>query len=521
MSVATRIVNVVTVTPSGHIEQLPSGSWRAKVYAGTDPLTGREIRFRKTCKTERAAQIELGKLLEQAAAGRQPDSGVTVAQLLDQYLLTAGWDLSTRESNVGYIRRTIKPAIGSMQVRRVRGPLLDTFYARLMRCGNLACTGRPFTEHRSNVPDLRPDPSDPRLEWQQAADKLRAAIEAGELLPGDALPSVPDLAQLQGLKPGTIRHMYIALAEAGLVHIRHGRTTTVIGEPAGDARASGQQRLARPQYGHDCKLSGCKPHVCKPMAKSTVRNIHAILSGAFDAAERWEWIDRNPADSARPPTVTHKKRAATPSAAVVNVIDQARAAGQRDLALYLWLVAITGVRRGELCAVQIADIDLGNGVVHIAFNYVVKAGQKLRKDTKTHQERYIAIDPVTCALIQETLDENTAALAAVGLTLAPSAFLFSNDPAHSRPWNPDWVTHRVYDLAKAAGIDLDIKGIRHYTASQLLAAGFDLGNTAARLGHSSGGATTLKHYADPLSEVDRRAAAYLAQLTTRSPAQSA
>ena len=43
----------------GHIEQLPSGSWRVKVYGGTDPLTGREIRLRKTCKTERAAQIEL------------------------------------------------------------------------------------------------------------------------------------------------------------------------------------------------------------------------------------------------------------------------------------------------------------------------------------------------------------------------------------------------------------------------------------------------------------------------------
>jgi len=48
----------------GHIEQLPSGSWRVKVYGGTDPLTGREIRLRKTCKTERAAQIELGRLLE-------------------------------------------------------------------------------------------------------------------------------------------------------------------------------------------------------------------------------------------------------------------------------------------------------------------------------------------------------------------------------------------------------------------------------------------------------------------------
>ena len=57
----------------GHIEQLPSGSWRVKVYGGTDPLTGREIRLRKTCKTERAAQIELGRLLEQAEAGRQPE----------------------------------------------------------------------------------------------------------------------------------------------------------------------------------------------------------------------------------------------------------------------------------------------------------------------------------------------------------------------------------------------------------------------------------------------------------------
>ena len=79
---------------------------------------------------------------------------------------------------------------------------------------------------------------------------------------------------------------------------------------------------------------------------------------------------------------------------------------------------------------------------------------------------------------------------------------------------------RRCDLAAAAGVKLNIKGLRHYTASQLLAARFDLRNTAARLGHGSGGATTLRHYADPVSEVDRRAAAYLAQLTAGSAAQS-
>jgi hypothetical protein len=35
-------------------------------------VSGREIRFRKTRKTEVEAQIELGKLLELARAGRNP-----------------------------------------------------------------------------------------------------------------------------------------------------------------------------------------------------------------------------------------------------------------------------------------------------------------------------------------------------------------------------------------------------------------------------------------------------------------
>jgi hypothetical protein len=115
-------------------------------------------------------------------------------RLFDQYVSTAGW-VSIRGSNLGYIRRTIKLALGSTQVRKVRGLLLDKLHARLMRCGSLACTGKPFTEHR-NIPDLRPDPADPRPEWQQAADKLRAAIRSAELAPGDALPSVPELHQL-------------------------------------------------------------------------------------------------------------------------------------------------------------------------------------------------------------------------------------------------------------------------------------------------------------------------------------
>jgi integrase len=494
----------------GHVEQLPSGSWRARVYAGVDPITQREIRLKATAKTEQQAYIELGWLLKQASEGRTPESGATMTKLLDEYAAIAPWDVSTRQTNEGFIRRTIKPALGHLQVRKVRGPILDRLYAELKRCGDLSCTGRPFTEHR-NIPALVINPRDPRPAWQQVTDTLAETIRSGFLASGDELPSITELVTLQGIGTGVMRHALEALAADGLILVRRGQTAIVAGNPS----STPQGARRRPGPAHDCRSAGCRPHVCHPMKASTIRGIHSILSGAFAAAQWWEWTDRNPAESAKPPTTIRRPIPATSPDDVAKVIAEARSRSAA-LGLYLWLVVVTGIRRGELCGLQIRDIDLDRGLVHVAFNYVVRGGQRVRKDTKTHQDRWLAIDPDTCALIATYLDETSAALATVGVELRDDAYLFSNDPAHARPWNPDWVTHQIAVAADAAGVKLDIKGGRHYTASQLLAGGFDLRNTAARLGHSGGGATTLRHYADPVPEVDRRAAAYLARLTARS-----
>src|SRR5258708_14000018 len=137
----------MTTFGSGHIERLQRGSVRVYVASGIGPLTGRQLRHRKAVKTEEEAQIALGRLLEDGATGRRPDTRVTVGELLDRYMEVAELDLSTRQTYEGYIRRTILPALGSIDVRKVRGPVLDTFYTRLRRCSNLACTGRPLTAH--------------------------------------------------------------------------------------------------------------------------------------------------------------------------------------------------------------------------------------------------------------------------------------------------------------------------------------------------------------------------------------
>jgi LacI family xylobiose transport system transcriptional regulator len=50
----------------GHIQRLPSGSFRVKVYAGTDPVTGKERLLRQTCPDEAAAHVALGRMLAEA-----------------------------------------------------------------------------------------------------------------------------------------------------------------------------------------------------------------------------------------------------------------------------------------------------------------------------------------------------------------------------------------------------------------------------------------------------------------------
>lgn len=41
--------------------------------------------------------------------------------------------------------------------------------------------------------------------------------------------------------------------------------------------------------------------------------------------------------------------------------------------------------------------------------------------------------------------------------------------------------------------------LRHFSATELLAAGADLRTVAGRLGHGAGGATTLRGYAHPVT----------------------
>lgn len=292
------------------------------------------------------------------------------------------------------------------------------------------------------------------------------------------------------------------------------------GEPAVDHRVAGphecrvvrhKRRPGRPRADevHDCVAAGCTetvcpPHRCTPLSGATIRRIHFAIRGVFAAAVRWGWVSRNPAEIARKP----RSPAAEPDPPTVEQaarIIEAAWAEDPNWGTLVWLVMVTGVRRAELLAMRWNRIDLDAGTMAIRRNWV--GGQE--KDTKTHQIRRISLDAATVEVLAEHRARYFEDMAELGVQPSGDAYLFSYRPLRDRPADPSGVTHRYARMCAKLGIDSHLHALRHYSATELLAAGVDLRTVAGRLGHAGGGATTLKVYAAWVGESDRRAAEIL------------
>lgn len=294
------------------------------------------------------------------------------------------------------------------------------------------------------------------------------------------------------------------------------------GEPSVDHRTAAEHecrevrhrrrpgRPSRNEPPHDCSTAGCTVvecphHQCKPMSASAILQIHWILNSALAAAVRWGWIASNPAEAAKKPR-RKPPLPEPPSPAEAARIIEAAWAQDASWGTLVWLVMATGIRRAELAGLRWLHVDLGAGTLKIARNWLRSGGKDIDKDTKTHQIRTLALDPSTVEVLAEHRVRYLDLQSELGLEPTEDAFLFSAQPAFDRPYSPSRVTHRYSDMCAELGIDSHLHALRHYSATELLAAGVDLRTVAGRLGHGGGGATTLRVYAAFVAEADRRAA---------------
>lgn len=89
----------------------------------------------------------------------------------------------------------------------------------------------------------RLDPRSPTPLYAQIADRVKAAVAAGELASGEALPSVRQLAARLRVNPATVVQAYRDLETEGFVELRQG-SGTFVREVAPERRARERARHA-------------------------------------------------------------------------------------------------------------------------------------------------------------------------------------------------------------------------------------------------------------------------------------
>jgi integrase len=259
---------------------------------------------------------------------------------------------------------------------------------------------------------------------------------------------------------------------------------------------------------HECD-ERCAPHVCRPLAASSIRQCHAVLSSAYAAAVRWGWVAVNPMATAQKPRLSSPDPDPPTPEEAARIVAAAWAEDV-EWGLLIWVYLVTGARRGEVLALRWEDLDLVSGVLSIRHSVSAQGGTPTIKDTKTHhQSRRISLDSATVALLTEHRARVVDECSKIGAEFTEQLFVFSYQPDRTRPCNPSGVTHRYARMVSKLGIRTHLHAIRHYSATELLAFGVDLRTVAGRLGHGSGGATTLRVYAAWVARADQAASELL------------
>ena len=264
-----------------------------------------------------------------------------------------------------------------------------------------------------------------------------------------------------------------------------------------DGRRFGDIRLAKLSWQEIEEMySSMKRNGATP---AWIRRCATVLSRALTYARKSGVITFNPSQDASRPRLVQEKPYSPTSEEVQELIDQAR---ERDVEIAdaIEIIAGTGLRKGELLGLRLADINLEASELHIA--WAISDGGKgvgvVRKPTKRSDWRDVPFRGSVKSAIERQLERCRGR--AEG-KLRRDSYLFSLDAAGVMPHRPDTFSDR---LAAARGKSmLTFLDLRHYVATTMLDADVPYRTVADLLGNSE---TTLRLHYDGRTDTGKREA---------------
>jgi integrase len=177
---------------------------------------------------------------------------------------------------------------------------------------------------------------------------------------------------------------------------------------------------------------------------------------------------------------------------------------------YQRLAASTGARRSQLLALRWGDIDQDRAAIAFTRALVEGPDGPALRSTKSHRTYRVELDGETFGVLMDHRSDAEARARRAGVELTDGAFVFSLRADGATPWLPNWLTKRFIAARRAAGLPhFRLHDLRHFMATEMLAAGISIATVSQRLSHARA-STTLNVYAHSVSGGDRKAAETLA-----------
>lgn len=167
-----------------------------------------------------------------------------------------------------------------------------------------------------------------------------------------------------------------------------------------------------------------------------------------------------------------------------------------------------GLRRGEIPALRVCDVDLEEEIIHVRRSLeMTKAGGLRFKLPKSKAGvRDVTLPAIVTDALQAHYKRLLERRMALGQGRPMGDDLVFPDPLGGL-WSPDVLGATWSRLARELEVGVSFHGLRHTHASQLIASGIDIVMISKRLGHSSPD-ITLRVYAHLFNNKkgDRKAA---------------
>lgn len=230
----------------------------------------------------------------------------------------------------------------------------------------------------------------------------------------------------------------------------------------------------------------------KGLSDRMVRMCHAKCRAALDQEVQENLIRTNPAVGCKLPPKRSREMQVLSRQELQRFLIQAKADGYFELFL---LDLSTGLRRGELLALQWSDLDLDTGTLSVTKQvYEVNGKMQLSVPKTKASIRKLVLPPAVVEVFREYRKT------------AKSRWLFPSPKNLDMPLTPGSMLRRLHIILERAGCkQIRFHDLRHTFATMALSSGVDVKTLSSMLGHYSAG-FTLDTYTHITNDMQRGAA---------------